>query len=850
MKNLKFILLLALFAINLGCSIDDDSPKEQEQQSKNFQFTTIKVVLPEGANLDVTKTKVLAYSEKFDISSSGNSKIYFNKNNRSLAVLLDENDQPVLMGFITDTQKEISIKSTVEASYYFGLGAIFQPEETRERFFENSNNLKGISEFIEESKALFNSDVQFMTSQNYSKALKLRLEAFTADRDTLDIGSKTIEVDKNDIKSGLQIEEVDFETMLVVNSYRRRAHGFIYKTATTDLSGTQTILVNDIVDENPPFKSSFSISSAKAIRGFTGVLQDWASGADFAVTKSKNQQLELNDNEKQATYKVRVIGPSFTLGNITNAEETQLRRLEWETLGYDLVLPLMLDAIGHTKTLKGFNETKFKPFLDVLINFASSIESVHVPLRKGDYSKALKELLFAMGNNQNSSNVEDMVKALIDGILEVAEGAGSTLNVQQSQDVIKNVKFLFKTLEITDVFLKLIDYNRIVFNIESSNMLEEWKVKAKRTDVTLTPKFPTAIPFNETPINAIVKDTEIVSGQIFQYEWKTSGKYGILKGDGGREGASINIGSTESRNLVNYYSTSNELDLPKDATDTIIVDVYVKEGVNKTKIGSDTITVNIRSYKFVIKPDGATIKGDTDLALYIQKPDGSNQISSNQELDFKIVWTTTAKHGVLNGSSNNLTNYNDNRIIYSCFDTTAINSQEIITVRVYGKLKSATEYSLYDEINVSVNIDNSVCENIEESVFKANIEIAGVDTREINVKHVIYSPNVEGAGSLLISARVEADGKFTSASIRLRTFNYKGVGTYPVGEASGSNEGWDALVVFNENSHWISYDPPSGSITITEECTTYIKGTFNITVKQRSSTGKAEINSGEFVINF
>ena len=706
MKNLKTlpILLLALFILNLSCNKDDDHIK---QQTSNFETVDIKVILPEGSNLDLTNTKVFAYSEKFDVSSNGDSKIHFNPNSRSLAALLDENDQTIMMGFITDTNKEISVKSTVEASYYFGSGAIFQPEETREKFFEISDQLKGFSEFTEETNTLFKSNVNFMTSESFSKALKKRLDAFTADRDTLDIRSnKTLVVDKNDVKSGLQIEEVDFETVLVVNNYRRRAHGFVYKTGFTNLSDIRTTLVNDIVAEKVSSKSDFRIKPTQAIRGFTGVIQDWAADTDFAASKSEEQKLELGDDEKEAIYQVRVVGPSFTLGNITDFEEAKLRRLEWETLGFDLVLPLMLDAVGHAKILKGFDETKFKPFLESMIAFASSIESVNVPLRNGDYSKAMSELLFAMGNNQNSDQVEAMVKALIDGILEVAEGAGTTLNVQQADRVMSSIKSLFILLEGTDVILKFVDYNRIVFNIGSSNMLEEWEVKAKKTDVTLTPQFAMAFPLIEKPITATIKDTKLVSGQIFQYEWSTSGKYGILKGDGGKEGTSIDIGSSENKNIVNYFSTSNEEDLPKDATDTVIINAYIKEGVNKTKIGSDTITVSVRPYKFEIRPNGVTISGGTDLNLYIEKPDGSDLISNNPELDFKIVWTTPANHGALNGSSNNWTNYNDNRMIYSCFDKTAMNSQETIAARIYGKLKSASDYNLYDEITATINIDN------------------------------------------------------------------------------------------------------------------------------------------------
>lgn len=788
MKNLKTISLLALFFISLGCSKDDDTVKDKEQQSGDFELLDIKVILPEDSNLDLTKTKVFVLSENFDVSSNGDSKIHYNENSRSLAVLFDENDQPIIMGFITDTKKEISVKSTVEASYYFGLGAIFQPEETRKNFFEKSEQLRGFSEFIEETNTLFNGNVNFITSDNYSKALKERLDAFTADRDTMDIrNNKTLEVDKNDIKSGLQIEEVDFENIIVVNNYRRRAHGFVYKTDFTDIEGTQTTLVNDIVADKPTSKSDFMIKPAQSIRGFTGVLGDWASGTDFAITKTEQQTLELGDNEKEATYKVRVVGPSFTLGDITDFEETKLRQLEWETLGYDLVLPLMLDAVGHAKLLKGLDETKFKPFINALILFSSSIESVNEPLKKGDYSKAMSELLIAMAKGSNSEQFEAMVKALIDGILEVAEGAGSTLNVKEAERVMSSVKFLFKTLQVTDIFLKIVDYSRIVLNINESNMLEEWEVKAKKTDVTIAPQLPVAFPLIEKPLTATIKSTVIASGQIFQYEWKTSGKYGILKDNEGREATSIDIGSTKNQNIVKYFSTSNDTDLPKDASDTVIIDAYIKEGVNKTKIGSDTVTVSVRPYKFVIKPDGITIQGGTDLKLYIEKPDGTDQITSNPELDYKIVWTTPANHGVLDGLSGNYTTYNDNKMIYSCFDKTARNSKEVITARIYGKLKSASDYKLYDEITATINIDNDpkkkyIVLGPKYTVHRYSFELCSNDPESYLKIHSssIYINKIDNAKSyeLLITDMYDGHGNPIGDTRESVTWNHNNAHSY------------------------------------------------------------------------
>lgn len=142
------------------------------------------------------------------------------------------------------------------------------------------------------------------------------------------------------------------------------------------------------------------------------------------------------------------------------------------------------------------------------------------------------------------------------------------------------------------------------------------------------------------------------------------------------------------------------------------------------------------------------------------------------------------------------------------------------------------------------------CKNDEESIFKASIDIVGNDTRQFEVKYTNIRPNADGEGSLAISVRTEADGTNTSASVDLRTYEFKGVGTYPIGKASRSNEGWDALIVFNETAHWNSFDPPSGSITFTDVCETYVKGTFSFSARLSGSTRTLQVNNGEFVANF
>ncbi|WP_456441690.1 DUF6252 family protein, partial [Psychroserpens sp.] len=137
-----------------------------------------------------------------------------------------------------------------------------------------------------------------------------------------------------------------------------------------------------------------------------------------------------------------------------------------------------------------------------------------------------------------------------------------------------------------------------------------------------------------------------------------------------------------------------------------------------------------------------------------------------------------------------------------------------------------------------------ICENEEDLSFTANI--AGLSLEAFEAESFSYSSQ----GETIISGRREAGGGFLLHTIQLKTSNYQGVGTYSVGAASQSqsNEDWDANLVINDNFHYNSYDSPSGHITITEECETYIKGTFSFSA--RRDTTDIEITNGNFVINF
>lgn len=704
-----------MFIMKEGLVINKQALKSTDLDSIVFYdpsstFKDVKVVFPENSQLSPSDYKLFSSAKFTDVSDNGGTFAIHNKGDRSLAFLLNAQDEPVLMGFVTDDQNEVSVASTVEVAQYLALGTAFMPEAIRNQFIEEEGLLPGTAEFVAKAENMFSTDENFLTSESFLNELKQRIDNLTK-RDTLDLYNKSIYIKSGDIKSGLQVEEKDFQDVSIANTFRRRAHGFLYKTGYIDETGKKTTLINDIPQENAKAMFDIPVSPTQAIRGFTGVIQDAAGGVgiNFARTSTGPIKLELGDNQLETIYQLRVVAPSVFAGRLTNVEEDKLHELEWETLSLDWALPIFLDIIGEAKLLNKIDDKNFKTFVSAIIQFAGSYTSITDPLKKGEYGTAMHELFFAMANNYTSSKVEDMLKGLIDGVLVTAEGLGKTISQNNAQLILGNVKFIFGALKVTDAALKVVDYGRILSAISNSKMVEQWEVDAKKTKVTLSPEQAVAFPYIYKYIDAIVKDTELSAGQSFAFDWSTTGKYGVLRDDVGHSSTSFSNSSTISKREVIYFSNANDADLPEDATDKIYIEAFIKEtGKDPIPLGKDSATVRVRSYQYEIQPKNITVQGGTNLKMYIQRPDDSEDITNNPSLDFKIVWSTEGNYGLLEGTANSLTTYNDNQMTYFALDKDIKNGTETVGARIYGKLKDKGDeaYELYDEFQTTIKIQN------------------------------------------------------------------------------------------------------------------------------------------------
>jgi len=272
MKKSVFLICISFLLVLLhSCKKDKkDPPKDTGGQ---YTTTDVKVVLPIGTNLDLSKTKIFTMTQISNVGVDGSAKVPFVTNGCELAFLLDASDNLLMMGYIYEGNKELSIKSTALALLYHGLGLNFLPDTTRQLFLAKNNGNVRLNNYFTKIEQAFKTDVQMLEKRTFTTALTEAVNMIT-DVKPLDIYAKQMDVVDDDIRSEIQIEKVDDDNVKINNSSYRRAYAFIYKTAFRDINNQETVLINNIDydDEAMKEKSRKSKVCKKCLRHIRPIL--------------------------------------------------------------------------------------------------------------------------------------------------------------------------------------------------------------------------------------------------------------------------------------------------------------------------------------------------------------------------------------------------------------------------------------------------------------------------------------------------------------------------------------------------------------------------------------------------
>jgi molybdopterin synthase catalytic subunit len=706
MKNLKFLLSFFIFiSLVSSCSEEEIDPNLNPGTNPVgtvFPTTDVNVILPAGTSIDLSKTKLLSGFAEFPVDNAGKSKIRFASGTTKLAFLVDETGNSLMMGFITDAKKEISIETTASVLVYFGLGVSLQPIEIQKKYLEGYSAMEGMAEFTQTIKEEFSKNPEMIRNGGFINSFTDYLSTF-APADTIDIRAKQIQVDPNGFKSGIQVYELDHQNVQIRNQYRRRAHAFAYKTAFKDKDGVETIIKSRIGGTDAAEKD-IAVSPTGAITSFTGTLRDWmlGKGPEFAMTENGPVNLPIKESESEATYKVRIVGPGAgNLGglSLTSAERDKLNRLVLETFAMDFFLPLIFDVIGMKDVLSipKSNFTNLITAIDLFVKGSPLIEKL---LEDGNYGKALQESMLLGTNELANAKFDDVVKAVALGGLEIIKANKPGSVTETAEDIGKKAKSLLNAMKYADILIKIVDYNRLMNHIVMSDYNAEFTAKVKADDLVMSPKEETIITSKYYTVKVETK-TVLAEGESFVYKWSTPGKFIYLW----HQNKKLTEAETSTATMT-YRSDTKASDLSDDSNlDLIKVEVFTKKGTTLTRIGDAEAKINVQKIKLVMKPDNITLRGGQSVRLYLERTDGINDIVQNSALDYKVEWETPGAYGKFNGTLRSATTMG-NALNYEVLDKEVREAKENITARVYFKAKADSEWTLRETVKGTLKIDN------------------------------------------------------------------------------------------------------------------------------------------------
>ncbi len=123
--HISMFLLSALILLTMSCKKEPTDSDGQHNNPPDGTMKDVKIILPDGANYDLTGHEVLAGGVIQPVSKDGNSKVPDIKGTANIAYLFDKADNVVMAGFITDSTSTISAETTAKVILFYATSAAF-----------------------------------------------------------------------------------------------------------------------------------------------------------------------------------------------------------------------------------------------------------------------------------------------------------------------------------------------------------------------------------------------------------------------------------------------------------------------------------------------------------------------------------------------------------------------------------------------------------------------------------------------------------------------------------------------------------------------------------------------------
>lgn len=699
------LLLSAFFLllITASCKKDAKMDPPEEPGDNNSEIVKIHVQVPNGSSFNPSGSSLLSLFQYVTVGTDSYAQAPVDTSAATLAYVFDRDNKLVMAGFITDSSRIISPATTAKVLLHWGLKFSFLPVEVTDAYINNIDKIAAAREWVSKFEALFKANPFVVSTGAYQNDLKIAIEKIR-DKKTLDVNGKNasdVQVDANDIKSGMQVFEDGLSKVSVNNYYRRRAHGFLYKMKYSDLNGNSHTVLTKIAETTKSDKD-LAINPRSGITNVMGEVGKYVEengGLESIVVKSGPLDLAMEENESEVTYKFRIVAPGQSVPFLTTDEDEKLLSLQAETFFFDIVIP----AISTFTSIKGLAKAPNpddgfrEKAISVVKNWWNSLPAVYEQVKAGNYERALKAYLEALYTDAAGSL-----------LTEACTLAAQYFKADEKKLIAGGMAKLGSIMTVFNIILSISDLHAISLDLATSRSVEEWEIKARSSKVSLTPDEQSTVVASQKTITAVIKNFSPSPDTHANFEWSTSGKYGYLKDASGHTGASF--ASNDEKIFYNCNASASAL---SDGDNWEYI--YIKAYYAGQLIGTDTARINVRKLQYKMMPNNITLTGrqstnNNEVRLYLIRKDNVSDIAPNGQFDFKIVWTTAGKYGKLLARDTEplttVTTYDDNSAWYACTDDKVKEATETVTARIYIKTKDQVDYHFLDEVTGTVKIDN------------------------------------------------------------------------------------------------------------------------------------------------
>src|SRR5690554_4612581 len=236
MMNKNYLLLFAFLVVTLfSCSEEPEERPKTGEPANNFPKVKVRVSTPEIAGIDPGQLEILSYGMPHAVDQEGSSDIAHNQGIDHPAFVFDNQDRLVLAGFITQSNKELSIKSTAEYLLFMGFDMQAEGKAAREKFVREAAGLPVFDGFLSDLEALYGADPYTLDKGLYVDALKKAIaeihkmavpDARVSHRIAEEEVAGDVLVDGT-ARSYLQVYDSGLNRFRITHTARRRVKGFL-----------------------------------------------------------------------------------------------------------------------------------------------------------------------------------------------------------------------------------------------------------------------------------------------------------------------------------------------------------------------------------------------------------------------------------------------------------------------------------------------------------------------------------------------------------------------------------------------------------------------------------------------